>query len=130
MDFWNDDNMFVTKIKQKMWTQKVCYNNVKLKIEKNHHQMRNLRIKCIKNFPIEENLIYFWNKKIINLLSISHWNIQISTWFFGPITCLVISKRWFTNYFDKKRENYKIYILIIIIIAWILVGSKCQNWIT
>jgi hypothetical protein len=55
--------MFVTKIKQKMWTQKVCYNNVKLKIEKNHHQMRNLRIKCIKNFPIEENLIYFLKLK-------------------------------------------------------------------
>jgi hypothetical protein len=52
------------KDETKMWTQKVCYNNVcynnvKIKIEKNHHQMRNLRIKCIKNFPIQDILFYF-----------------------------------------------------------------------
>jgi hypothetical protein len=51
--------MFVTKIKQKMQTQKVCYNNVKFFFEKNHHQMRNLRIKCIKNFPIQDLFLFF-----------------------------------------------------------------------
>ncbi len=95
--------MFVTKIKQKMWIQKVCYNNVKIKIEKNQHQMRNLRIKCIKNFPIQEILIYFLKSHDF-YKNIYSFHIQISTWIFGPITCLAISKRWFTNILIKNGE--------------------------
>jgi hypothetical protein len=42
-----------------MWTQKVCHSNVK-KIKKlNHHQMRNVRIKCIEALSICE--IFYFN---------------------------------------------------------------------
>jgi len=34
MEFWNDDIVFVTQRKWKMWIQKVCHNNVKIKIKK------------------------------------------------------------------------------------------------
>jgi hypothetical protein len=76
--------MFVTKIKQKMWTQKIYYNNVKIKIEKNHHQMRNLRIKCLKNFPIQEILIYFLkSRNFYNFLihfTLKYSNFHMDFW--------------------------------------------------
>jgi hypothetical protein len=31
--FWNDDIMFVTHRKWKMWIQKICHSNVKIKIK-------------------------------------------------------------------------------------------------
>jgi len=35
MNFWNDDIMFVTyNFFYKIWIQKVCHNNVKIKIKK------------------------------------------------------------------------------------------------
>ncbi len=34
MDFWNENIVFVTQIEWKMWTQKVCHTNAKLKIKK------------------------------------------------------------------------------------------------
>jgi hypothetical protein len=34
VDFWNDDTMFVTQKKWKMWTQKICHSIIKIKIEK------------------------------------------------------------------------------------------------
>ncbi len=34
MDFWNDNIMFVTYKKWKMWIQKICQSNVKRKIKK------------------------------------------------------------------------------------------------
>jgi len=50
VDFWNDDIMFVTHTKWKMWTQKLCHNNIKIKI--GHHKMNNLIIRCIEIFLI------------------------------------------------------------------------------
>jgi hypothetical protein len=49
MDFWNDDIKFVKQIE---W--KKCHNNViwNKNCKINHHQIRNLRIKCIETFPI------------------------------------------------------------------------------
>jgi hypothetical protein len=42
-------------VKQKMWTQKVCHNNIKKKFKfKIHHQMKNLKIRYIKTFSIQE----------------------------------------------------------------------------
>ncbi len=55
-----------------------------------------------------------------------HWNIQTCKWIFGPITCLMISKKWFTNTFDFcVGDNFNIYSLIIIINARLLVGVWC-----
>jgi len=34
VDFWNDDTMFVTHWKWKMWTQKICHSIIKFKIKK------------------------------------------------------------------------------------------------
>jgi len=34
VDFWNDDIMFVTHTQQKMWTQKICHTNIKIKNKK------------------------------------------------------------------------------------------------
>jgi hypothetical protein len=34
MDIWNDNIMFVTYKKWKMWIQKICQSNVKIKIKK------------------------------------------------------------------------------------------------
>jgi len=34
VDFWNDDIMFVTYRKWKMWTQKIYHNNINFKIKK------------------------------------------------------------------------------------------------
>jgi hypothetical protein len=34
VNFWNDDTMFVTHEKWKMWTQKICHSNIKIKIKK------------------------------------------------------------------------------------------------
>jgi hypothetical protein len=48
MDFWNDDIKFVTQI-QKAYHNNVIWNKI---WEINHHQIRNLRIKCIETFPI------------------------------------------------------------------------------
>jgi hypothetical protein len=54
MDFWNDDIKFVTQIEWKKWIQKACHNNViwNKNHKINHHQIRNLKIKCIEIFPI------------------------------------------------------------------------------
>ncbi len=42
---------------------------------------------------------------------------------FGLVTCLMIFKRWFTNFFIKIiGDNYDIYNFIIIIIA-----RMCEN---
>ncbi len=33
VDFWNDNNMFVTQKNWKLWTQKICHSNIKIKIK-------------------------------------------------------------------------------------------------
>jgi hypothetical protein len=43
---------FVTYKTWKMWTQKICQSNVKIKIKTKHHQMKNLLVKCIETFLI------------------------------------------------------------------------------
>ncbi len=47
MDFWNDDIMFVTHRKWKMWTQKICHSNIKIKFKIGRHKMNNLIVKYI-----------------------------------------------------------------------------------
>jgi hypothetical protein len=56
MDFWNDDIVFVIYKKWKMQIKKWSHSSVKNKI--NHHPMKNLRIRCIETFLIQENFIY------------------------------------------------------------------------
>jgi hypothetical protein len=50
VDFWIDDNMFVTHKKWKMWIQKNVIVILKQKI--GHHKMNNLIVRCIEIFPI------------------------------------------------------------------------------
>jgi hypothetical protein len=53
VDFWNDDTMFVTHKKKKLWTQKICHNNIKIKNKKiGHHKMNKSIVRCIDIFPI------------------------------------------------------------------------------
>jgi hypothetical protein len=90
-----------------MWTQKICHGNVLRNWNINHHPMRNLKIRCIETFLLQEIWFIYFKKPCIfhffnHLYFISHWNIQTFTWIFEPITCLVISRRWFINVFLSK----------------------------
>jgi hypothetical protein len=59
INFWNDDIMFVTYKKWKMWIQKIYHINVRKKRE--HHEVKSLKIRCVGIFPIL--FFYFLKKK-------------------------------------------------------------------
>jgi len=51
MDFWNDNNMFVTKKKWKMWTKNKCQSSVKIKINNKTSSNEDFIIEMHSNFP-------------------------------------------------------------------------------
>jgi hypothetical protein len=61
MDFWNDNNMFVTQKKWKIWTTKKCQSNVKIKINNKTSSNEDFIIEMHWNFAI--NFLKIKNKK-------------------------------------------------------------------
>jgi hypothetical protein len=56
--------------------------------------------------------------------------IQVCTWSFQPITCLATYIGYSINNIlqENIKNNYNIYILIIVITVKIVVSVKCQNF--